>query len=101
LKVFLVIKKRPFYFALPSFKNNKKKDMTTAQAVPFKNFRDAILEMYEVGESVNVFGYAHRLCLSLRLETITTQEFGGLVKELECYCENFKIKTSNELVSLF
>jgi hypothetical protein len=75
--------------------------MTTAQEIPFKNFRDAILEMYEVGESINAFGYTHRLLVSLRLKTITGQQFDGLLNQLEWYCEKFKIETSNELASLF
>jgi hypothetical protein len=73
--------------------------MTTTQ--PFKNRRDAILEMYEVGESINSFEYAYRLCISLRLNTITIEQFDSLSKELEIYCERFNIQTSNEICSLF
>jgi hypothetical protein len=73
--------------------------MTTQQ--PFKNHRDAILEMYEVGESINAFGYAYRLCISLRLNTITIKQFDSLSKELEFYCEKLNIETSNEICSLF
>ncbi len=73
--------------------------MTTVQ--PFKNFRDAILEMQEVGETINAFGYAHRLCVSLRLETISQQQFDGLCQELQFHCEKNNITTSNEICSLF
>jgi hypothetical protein len=75
--------------------------MTTAQKNPFKNFRDALLEMVEVGESINAFGYAYRLCISLRLETISLDQFDGLCKELKFHCERNKIATSNEIASLF
>lgn len=75
--------------------------MTKAQVLPFKNLRDAILEMYEIGESINVFGYAHRLCVSLRLETISQQQFDGLCQELQFHCEMNNIPTSNEICSLF
>lgn len=68
---------------------------------PFENFRDALLEMPEVGETINAFGYAYRLAISLRLNTITFDEFDGLSKELECYCNRHKIETSNEICSLF
>jgi hypothetical protein len=73
--------------------------MNTQQ--PFKNHRDAILEMYEVGESISAFGYAYRLCISLRLNTITIKQFDSLSKELEIYCEKLNIETSNEICSLF
>jgi hypothetical protein len=75
--------------------------MTTAQATPFKNFRDALLEIVEVGESINPFGYAYRLCISLRLGTISFEQYDGLCKELKFHCENNKITTSNEIASLF
>ena len=75
--------------------------MTTAQVLPFKNLRDAILEMYEIGESINVFGYAHRLCVSLRLGTISFDQYDGLCKELQFHCEMNNIPTSNEIASLF
>ena len=75
--------------------------MTTAQETPFKNFRDALLEIVEVGESINAFGYAYRLCISLRLETITLDQFDGLCKELKFHCKHNKITTSNEIASLF
>jgi len=74
--------------------------MKTAEQ-PFENFRDAILEMPEVGETISAFGYAYRLAISLRLNTITIEQFDGLSKELECYCFNHKIETSNEICSLF
>jgi hypothetical protein len=82
-------------------KQENKKDMAVAKNIPFANFRDAILEMYEIGESINVFGYAHRLCISLRLETITMDQYDGLCKELKAHCHREEIKTSNEVVSLF
>ena len=75
--------------------------MTAAQEIPFVNFRDALLEMVEVGESINAFGYAYRLCISLRLETISLDQFDGLCKELKFHCDNNKITTSNEIASLF
>ena len=75
--------------------------MTTAQVIPFKNFRDALLEIEEVGESINAFGYAHRLCISLRLETISQKQFDGICKELKFHCEKNNIETSNEIASLF
>jgi len=75
--------------------------MKTSQVLPFKNFRDAILEMIEVGESINVFGYALRLCVSLRMKTISFEQFDGLCKELKSYCEINKVETSNEICSLF
>jgi hypothetical protein len=76
-------------------------NMTTAQRIPFANFRDAILEMYEVGESINVFGYSLRLCISLRENTITNEQFEGISQQLKWYCEKFNIETSNEIASLF
>jgi hypothetical protein len=75
--------------------------MITAQVLPFKNFRDALLEIEEVGESINAFGYAHRLCISLRLETISFDQFDGLCNELKWHCQVNKISTSNEIASLF
>ena len=75
--------------------------MTKAQVLPFKNLRDAILEMYEIGESINVFGYAHRLCVSLRMETLSQDQFDALCKELQFHCEKNNISTSNEICSLF
>ena len=75
--------------------------MTTAQQIPFKNFRDALLEIQEVGESINAFGYAHRLCISLRLETISFDQYDGLCNELQFHCQVNKIPTSNEIASLF
>lgn len=79
----------------------KNKNMAVSKNIPFANFRDAILEMYEIGESINVFGYSYRLCISLRLETITMDQYDGLCKELKAYCHREKIKTSNEVASLF
>jgi hypothetical protein len=73
--------------------------MTTEQ--PFKNRRDAILEMYEIGDSINVFQYAYRLCISLRLNTISEKDFDALTNELKFYCETNKIETENEICSLF
>ena len=75
--------------------------MATSSATPFANFRDAILEMYEVGESINAFGYALRLCISLRMNTITMEQFDGISQELKWYCEKYKLETSNEIASLF
>lgn len=75
--------------------------MTTTQVLPFKNFRDALLEIEEVGESINAFGYAHRLCISLRLETLSFDQFNGLCKELQFHCKMNNIETSNEIASLF
>ena len=75
--------------------------MAVAKNIPFANFRDAILEMYEIGESINVFGYAYRLCISLRLDTITMDQYDGLCKELDTYCRRENIETSNEIASLF
>lgn len=74
---------------------------TTSSDRPFVNFRDAILEMQEVGETINAFGYAYRLCISLRSETITFSEFDGLTKELEFYCQRNRVETKNEICSLF
>lgn len=69
--------------------------MTTATAAPFKNFRDAYAVLYtEVGETMNAFGYAHRLCLSLRYKTITSEEFDGLSSHMIWYCERMKIETT-------
>ena len=78
-----------------------KNKMAVAKNIPFANFRDAILEMYEIGESINVFGYAYRLCISLRLDTITMDQYDGLCKELDAYCRRENIETSNEIASLF
>ena len=75
--------------------------MTTTEKQPFANFRDEILEMYEIGATINVFGYAYRLCISLRLHTITIDQYDGLCKELDAYCRRENIKTSNEIASLF
>ncbi len=75
--------------------------MAVSKNIPFANFRDAVLEMYEIGESINVFGYAYRLCISLRLDTITMDQYDGLCKELEANCNREKIETSNEVASLF
>lgn len=75
--------------------------MTTTEKQPFANFRDAILEMYEIGDTINVFGYAYRLCISLRLHTITIDQYDGLCKELDAYCRRENIETSNEIASLF
>jgi hypothetical protein len=73
--------------------------MTTQQ--PFENLRDAILEMYEVGESINSFEYAYRLFISLRLNAITIEQFDSLSQQLKFYCKKFNIQTSNEICSLF
>jgi hypothetical protein len=75
--------------------------METSEKTPFVNHRDALLEMYEVGESINAFGYALRLCLSLRHKTITMEQFDSLVNEFQWYCQEFNIQTSNEIASLF
>jgi hypothetical protein len=80
---------------------NKSNMSTTSSDRPFVNFRDAILEMQEVGESINAFGYAHRLMVSLRTETITSSEFDGLIKELKFYCQRNRVETKNEICSLF
>jgi hypothetical protein len=73
--------------------------MTTNQ--PFKNLRDAILEMYEIGESINAFGYTSRLMSSLYEGTITIEQWQSLSQQLKFYCEKFNIETSNEICSLF
>jgi hypothetical protein len=75
--------------------------MATSSATPFANFRDAILEMYEVGESINVWGYTLRLCISLRENTITNEQFDGLSQQLDWYCEKFNIETTIKISSLF
>ena len=75
--------------------------MKTSEKTPFVNHRDALLEMYEVGESINAFGYAYRLCISLRLGTISFEQFDSLVKEFQWYCQQFNIQTENEIASLF
>jgi hypothetical protein len=75
--------------------------METLEKKPFENFRDAILSMYDIGDTMNVFGYAHKLCISLRLETITPDQYNGLCSELMAYCYREKIETTNEVVSLF
>jgi hypothetical protein len=74
---------------------------TAAQPIPFKNFRDALLEMVEVGDSINVWGYSLRLCISLRENTITNEQFDGLCNQLNWHCQVNKIPTSNEIASLF
>ena len=74
---------------------------TTSSDRPFVNFRDAILEMQEVGETINAFGYAYRLCISLRAETITSAQFDGLANELQFYCQRNRVETKNEICSLF
>jgi hypothetical protein len=74
---------------------------TTSSDRPFINHRDALLEMQEVGESINAFGYAHRLMVSLRTETITSAQFDSLLNELEFYCQKNRVETRNELGSLF
>lgn len=79
--------------------------MNTSSA-PFANHRDALLELYSVGEefnpeSLNAFGYAYRLAISLRLNTITIEQYDSLAAELKFYCEKFGITTKNEICSLF
>lgn len=75
--------------------------MTLSSDRPFINHRDALLEMQEVGETINAFHYAHRLMVSLRAETITSAQFDGLANELQFYCQRNRIQTKNEICSLF
>jgi hypothetical protein len=83
------------------FNTNQQKDMTISNK-PFANFRDALLSIEDVdGINVNAFGYALRLCISLRLNVITLEQWDGLCAELKFHCEKEGIETSNEIASLF
>lgn len=73
----------------------------TIKNQPFKNVRDAMLELPTVGESTNVFAYSLRLMLSLKHETIPPAQYKLLCGDLQLHCERNKIETSNQICSLF
>ena len=60
-----------------------------------------MLDLYEVGESINVFAYAMRLMIALKDNKITSEQYKLLCGDLQNYCERNKLETSNEIVSLF
>lgn len=74
--------------------------METTSATTRK-IRELILDLYEVGETINAFEYALRMCEALRHEEITLEQFDLLSGTLELYCKQNNIRTSNELCSLF
>lgn len=63
--------------------------------------RELMLLLPEVGETINPFGYAHKLCASLRAGVITFEQFDMLCGDLQLHCEANNIETKNEIASLF
>jgi len=66
-----------------------------------KTLRELMLDLYEVGETINPFGYALKLAQALRKGEITFEQYDLLCGSLQIYCQREKISTSNEICSLF
>ena len=63
--------------------------------------RELMLDLCEVGETINSFGYALKMMEALRDEKITSTQFHLLAGDLQIHCQKEKIETSNEICSLF
>jgi hypothetical protein len=68
--------------------------MTTNQ--PFENYADAYNTMHEMGASINANLFSYRLCISLRMRTISMDDFEILSKSLVYFLEKAYIETPIE-----
>jgi len=68
--------------------------MTTNQ--PFENYQDAYHTMREMGASINANLFSYRLCISLRMRTISMDEFETLSISLVHFLEKAYIETPIE-----
>ena len=63
--------------------------------------RELMLDLCEVGETMNAFTYALKMMKALNDKEITSEQFKLLAGSLQIYCQREKIQTSNEICSLF
>jgi len=63
--------------------------------------RNLMLDLCEVGESINSFGYALKLMQARSANEITSKQYNLLCGDLYLHCQKNKIQTSNEICSLF
>ena len=63
--------------------------------------RELMLDLCEVGETMNAFGYALKMMKALNDKEITSEQFKLLAGSLQIHCQREKIQTSNEICSLF
>ena len=66
-----------------------------------KTLRELMLDLYEVGETMNAFGYALKLIKALTKKEITFEQYDRLCGTFQIYCQREKIETSNQICSLF
>jgi hypothetical protein len=74
---------------------------TPLNYLPFKSFRDALLEIIEVGDTTNPFAYSLRLMSSLKSGVITHKQFDGLTAELRFHIQQNKLQSSINNALLF
>jgi hypothetical protein len=74
---------------------------TNNTATTKKNAREFMLILCEVGETMSPFAYALEMMLALKNGQITAREYELLSGDMEIYCRQNKIETSNEICSLF
>ena len=74
---------------------------TTNQMKNSTTLRNLMLDLCEVGESINSFGYASKLMKALKKNQITFNQFELLCGDLYLHCQKNKIETSNDICSLF
>ena len=63
--------------------------------------RELMLDLCEVGETMNAYGYALKMMKALSNKEITSEQFNLLSGSLQIHCRREKIETSNEICSLF
>jgi hypothetical protein len=63
--------------------------------------RELMLDLCEVGETMNAYGYALKMMKALSNKEITSEQFKLLAGDLQIHCQREKIETSNEICSLF
>lgn len=84
---------------------NKKNKIMKTQKIETKStkkvIRELMIDLYEVGETMTSFGYALKMCVALRNNEITLEQFDMLSGDLYLHCQKNKIATSNQFCSLF
>jgi hypothetical protein len=66
-----------------------------------QTLRNLLLDLYEVGESINAFQYAYDMMIALKNDEITPREYELLSGSFYLHCKRNQIETSNEICSLF
>ena len=63
--------------------------------------RELMLDLCEVGETINAYGYALKMMKALSDKKITSEQYHLLSGSLQIHCQREKIETSNEICFLF